>query len=183
MTWRLGLVSDTLALVCGDCFMPDIIEKLIKAGELPPELRGDLDVETTVLVSVRRLTENRFTEAFEDGVLDAEKATDHVPFRPAHDVIEELAAPVKDDREVFEAIRRLASKAGPGDKTAVIHTLDLFVENPFDPSLGNHALAGSLMGKRAFAVAGDLCVVFAERGNYQDGTLLDVGGRSSDYRR
>jgi hypothetical protein len=72
--------------------MPDIIEKLIKAGELPPELRGDLDAETTVLVSVRRLTENGFTEAFEDGVLNAEQATDSVPFRPAHDVIEELAA-------------------------------------------------------------------------------------------
>jgi hypothetical protein len=39
------------------------------------------------------------------------------------------------------------------------------------------------MGKRAFAVAGDLCVVSAERGNYQDGTLLDVGGRTSVYRR
>jgi hypothetical protein len=72
--------------------MPDIIEKLIKAGKLPPELRGDLDAETPVLVSVRRLTENGFTEAFEDGVLDAEKETDHVSFRPAHDVIEELSA-------------------------------------------------------------------------------------------
>lgn len=77
--------------------MPDIIEKLIKAGELPPELRGDLDAETTVLVSVRRLTENRFTEAFEDGVLDAERETEPVRFRPAHDVIEELSALGKDE--------------------------------------------------------------------------------------
>jgi hypothetical protein len=81
----------------GTAFMSDIIERVIKAGELPPELRGDLDAETTVLVSVRRLTENGFTEAFEDAVLDAEKATDTVPFRPAHDAIEELAALAKDE--------------------------------------------------------------------------------------
>ena len=75
----------------------DIIEKVVKAGELPPELRGGLDEDVPVLVSVRRLTENGFTEAFEDGVSDAEKATANVPFRPAHDVIEELAALVKDE--------------------------------------------------------------------------------------
>jgi hypothetical protein len=77
--------------------MPDIIEKLIKAGELPFELRGDLDAETTVLVSVCQLTENGFTEAFEDGVLEAEKATDQIPFRSAREVIGELAALVKDE--------------------------------------------------------------------------------------
>jgi hypothetical protein len=40
-----------------------------------------------------------------------------------------------------------------------------------------------MAGKRAFAVADDLRVVFVERGNHQDVTLLDVGGRSSVYRR
>jgi mRNA-degrading endonuclease YafQ of YafQ-DinJ toxin-antitoxin module len=82
-------------------------------------------------------------------------------------------------RRFVASLRRLA----PADKIAVIHTLELFVENPFDPSLRNHALAGRMTGKRAFAVAGDLRIVFAERGNYQDVTLLDVGGHSSVYRR
>jgi hypothetical protein len=72
--------------------MADIIEKVVKAGELPPGLRGGLGDEEPVLVSVRRLTENGFTEAFEEGVLEAEKATGSGPFRPATEVIEELAA-------------------------------------------------------------------------------------------
>jgi hypothetical protein len=77
--------------------MSDIIEKVIKAGDLPPGLRGDLDPEETVLVSVRRLTENGFTEAFEAEVLEAEQETDGVPFRPAKDVIEELKIISKDE--------------------------------------------------------------------------------------
>jgi hypothetical protein len=77
--------------------MSDIIEKVIKAGDLPPGLRGDLDAEETVLVSVRRLTENGFTEAFEAEVLKAEQDVEGVPFRPAKDVIEELKTIAKDE--------------------------------------------------------------------------------------
>ncbi len=77
--------------------MSDIIEKVIKAGDLPPGLRGDLDAEETVLVSVRRLTENGFTEAFEAEVLQAEKDVQGAPFRPAKDVIEELITVAKDE--------------------------------------------------------------------------------------
>jgi mRNA-degrading endonuclease YafQ of YafQ-DinJ toxin-antitoxin module len=65
----------------------------------------------------------------------------------------------------------------------VIHTLELFVENPFDPSRRIHALTGRMSGKRAFTVADDLRNVFAERGNCQDVTLLDVGGHFGVYRR
>jgi hypothetical protein len=74
--------------------MTDIIEKVVKAGDLPPGLRGDLDAEAAVLVSVRPLTENGFTEAFEDQVLkaEAEIEAEGTPFRPAKDVIEELKA-------------------------------------------------------------------------------------------
>jgi hypothetical protein len=77
--------------------MTDIIEKIVKAGELPPELRGDFAADVTVLVSVRRLTENGFTEAFEDAVLAAEKGTEGTPLRPAKEVIEELAALANDE--------------------------------------------------------------------------------------
>ena len=77
--------------------MTDTIEKVVKAGELPPGLRGGMGDDEPVLVSVRRLTENGFTEAFEDGVLEAEKATGSAPFRPAKEVIEELAALAKDE--------------------------------------------------------------------------------------
>ena len=76
--------------------MTDIIEKVVKAGELPLQLRGDLGDDVNVLVSVRPLTENGFTEAFETEVLKAEQEVDSVPFRPATEVIEELTAIAKD---------------------------------------------------------------------------------------
>jgi hypothetical protein len=76
--------------------MSDIIERALRAGDLPLGLRGDLDADETVLVSVRRLTENGFTEAFEAEVLKAEQDMDGVPFRPAKDVIEELSAIAKE---------------------------------------------------------------------------------------
>lgn len=55
--------------------MSNIIEKAIKAGDLPPQLRGNIDKDASVLVSVRRLTDNGFTEEFEEGVLAAEEET------------------------------------------------------------------------------------------------------------
>lgn len=77
--------------------MSDIIEKAIKGGDLPPGFRGDLDAEETVLVPVRRLTENGFTEAFEAEVLKAEQDVEGMPLRPAKDIIEELSGIAKDE--------------------------------------------------------------------------------------
>ena len=77
--------------------MADIVEKTIKAGELPRQLRQGLDPETPVLVSVRPLTENGFTDEFEEGVLRAETETEATPFRPARDVIAELQALAQDE--------------------------------------------------------------------------------------
>jgi len=70
--------------------MTDIIERRIKAGDLPPQFRGDIEADAAVLLSVRRLTANGFTEDFEAGVLKAEKETESVSFRPAGEVIKEL---------------------------------------------------------------------------------------------
>jgi len=77
--------------------MSKVIEKAIKAGDLPQELRGDLEKDVLVLVSVRRLTDNGFTEEFEDGVLTAEKETENLPFRPAEEVSKELKAIAADE--------------------------------------------------------------------------------------
>ena len=77
--------------------MADIIEKPIKAGELPPLLRGDIDEGASVLVSVRRLSVNGFTEEFEAGVLNAEKETEGAPFRLSSEVIKELKAAIADE--------------------------------------------------------------------------------------
>jgi hypothetical protein len=74
--------------------MTNIIEMPIRAGELPPRLRGDFEPDAMVLMSVRRLTANGFTDEFEDGVLRAEKEAEGTPFRPAADVLKELRAEV-----------------------------------------------------------------------------------------
>lgn len=76
------------------------------------------------------------------------------------------------------ALRRLS----PQDKRLALHTIEAFQENPFDPSLRNHALTGSMTGKRAIAVDHDLRIIFTERGDYRDVTLLDVGPHAQVYR-
>jgi hypothetical protein len=77
--------------------MTNIIEMSIKAGELPPRLRGDFEPDALVLMSVRRLTANGFTEDFEAGVLQAEKETECTPFRPSAVVINELKSIAADE--------------------------------------------------------------------------------------
>jgi|GEM_PF-1549151 len=67
-----------------------IIEQAIRAGDLPEHLRAGVDPEAAVLVTVRPLTANGFTKAFEAGVLQAERDVEGEPFRPAADVFEEL---------------------------------------------------------------------------------------------
>jgi hypothetical protein len=77
--------------------MKDTIETVARAGELPARLRGDLDIDAPVLVSVRPVTANGFTEAFEDGVLEAEQEVKATPFRPAAEIIREFKAFVADE--------------------------------------------------------------------------------------
>ena len=77
--------------------MTYIVETSTTAGELPLSLRGDIEAEAPVLVSVRRLTENGFTEDFEEGVLQAERETETLPFRPAAEVLAELKKALADD--------------------------------------------------------------------------------------
>ena len=70
--------------------MTDIIDRPMKASALPPELRGDIDPDATVLVTVHRLTENGMTEEQEAAILAADAEVDDKPFRPTAEVIAEL---------------------------------------------------------------------------------------------
>ncbi len=72
--------------------MKDTIDTLARAGELPARLRGDLDINAPVLVSMRPVTANGFTGAFEDGVLEAEQEVEATPFRSVTEIIRELKA-------------------------------------------------------------------------------------------
>lgn len=50
-----------------------------QGGRSACAVAGDIDKDASVLVSVRRLTDNGFTEEFEDGVLKAEEETEGKP--------------------------------------------------------------------------------------------------------
>ncbi|NBC32584.1 MAG: hypothetical protein GVY13_07905 [Alphaproteobacteria bacterium] len=49
------------------------IIKAVKARELPAHLRPGIEDDAEVLISIHRITENGFTEAFEQEVLEAER--------------------------------------------------------------------------------------------------------------
>jgi addiction module RelE/StbE family toxin len=63
----------------------------------------------------------------------------------------------------------------------VIETIELFQKNQFSPSLKNHPLKGSMVGKRAISVTGDMRIVFEEYDNYVLVVMLDVGTHNQIY--
>jgi len=56
-----------------------ILEKTIKAKDLPEALRRGIDPDSFVRISVSSITENGFTEDFEREVLEAEKEAANSP--------------------------------------------------------------------------------------------------------
>jgi len=72
-------------------------------------------------------------------------------------------------------------KLSTDDKRTVIHALELFQDDPFHPSLRNHAIRDKMSGKRSIAVNNDLRIVFTEHG--QDVTLLAIGTHAEVYRQ
>ena len=82
--------------------MADMIDAVIKVGEVPPKLRAGIDAEVRVVVSVRPLSENGFSEAIEVGVLDAERATEAAPSKPVAVALGELTAIASDESWVLD---------------------------------------------------------------------------------
>ncbi|MBI2638477.1 type II toxin-antitoxin system YafQ family toxin [Candidatus Peregrinibacteria bacterium] len=66
-------------------------------------------------------------------------------------------------------------------KGKTISAIGKFTKNPHDPSLQNHKLKGSLAGKRAFWVTGDIRVIFEEFNDYILVIILDVGTHNQVY--
>ena len=79
----------------------------------------------------------------------------------------------------FEARFRRLSHAY---KRAVAEIIEAFIDTPYAGSLGNHALRGTMTGKRSLSVDHDLCIVFTVKGDYEEVTFLDVGTHSEVYR-
>ena len=66
-------------------------------------------------------------------------------------------------------------------KAAVADTIILFGKNPFDPTLRNHALKGSMLGRRSIAVGFDLRIIFEEKDGYAVVVMLEVGPHETVY--
>jgi len=66
-------------------------------------------------------------------------------------------------------------------KQRVKETIDLFKQNPHDPSLKNHALHGRDKDKRSISTGGDLRLVFKERNNYEIVLFIRVGTHNQVY--
>ncbi len=58
---------------------------------------------------------------------------------------------------------------------------DTFLKNPFDPSLGNHALMGKYQGYRSINITGDIRVIYRllERNTAY---FIDINTHSNLYR-
>ncbi len=59
--------------------------------------------------------------------------------------------------------------------------LQIFLKNPYDSRLRNHALRGKLLGLHAISVSGDLRIVYERRNNYEIIILIVVGTHNQVY--
>jgi addiction module RelE/StbE family toxin len=60
-------------------------------------------------------------------------------------------------------------------------TLALFVLDPTDSTLKNHALSGRLIGQRAISVTGDYRIIFEQKDDYFLVIIIDVGRHATIY--
>jgi addiction module RelE/StbE family toxin len=66
-------------------------------------------------------------------------------------------------------------------KEKVNLSIERFYQDPFDPSLKNHALKGAMSGRRAISVTGDIRMIFEEYDDYVLVVMLDVGTHNQVY--
>ena len=76
-----------------------------------------------------------------------------------------------------KSLEKLAPKLRAKVQEAVLN----FTQNPFDRSLHNHPLKGSMVGLRSFSVTGDMRIIFEEYENYTLVLMLDVGTHNQVY--
>ncbi len=67
-------------------------------------------------------------------------------------------------------------------RTKVDSTLRQFRQDPFQPKLRNHALTGSMKGKRSISVTGDMRIIFEEFDDYTVVIMLRVGNHGRLYK-
>lgn len=77
---------------------------------------------------------------------------------------------------------REVQKLSRENQKRVREALDLFEQNPFAPSLRNHALQGTQKGNRSISAGYDLRLIFIERDGYTLILFVDVGSHDDVYR-
>ncbi len=80
---------------------------------------------------------------------------------------------------IFKKNYKERVKNNPKLKPATINAINLFLHNPFDPSLRNHELRGKMKGKRSISITYDLRIVYIEKENYY--MFLDIGTHNQIY--
>ncbi len=71
--------------------------------------------------------------------------------------------------EFYDAFRKLSSS----DKESVKVVIDVFQDNPHDPSLWNHPLEKPMLGKRSISAWEDLRIIFREKAWYIEVLMLE----------
>ena len=84
---------------------------------------------------------------------------------------------VREHRKFRKQYKKLSSKI----QKKVQEKIGLFIENPLDIQLKNHALSGDMQGKRAISVTGDIRIIFEEFEDYTLVIMLDVGSHAQVY--
>ena len=77
--------------------------------------------------------------------------------------------------------KRHFSKLSRYEKELALEAIDLFQLDPYDPSLRNHSLHDTLSSRRAISANHDLRIIFYEKNNYKEITIIDVGTHSTVY--
>ncbi len=67
------------------------------------------------------------------------------------------------------------------DRERVDSAIQVFRNDPFDPTLKNHALKGPMKGARAISAGFDLRIIFEERDGYAIVLMIAVGTHGEVY--
>lgn len=79
------------------------------------------------------------------------------------------------------AFRKHYRKLSPSIQIKVDNVLRLFRVSPYTPSLGNHELKGSMQGKRAISVTGDVRIIYRTTDKHITVLVIDVGTHDQVY--
>lgn len=85
------------------------------------------------------------------------------------------------DLFLHKLFKKQYSKLAPKIRHKADKTIAVFLKNPKDPSLRNHALKGGMATERSISVTGDIRIVFREYNNYEKVRMLRIGTHNQVY--